>query len=210
MACEPNRPGWTPPKSSSGAVQPVPIVDASVNCRVRPGLRVPPSVADSGSATRGVRGCKWRWTARWRVPSPAGGSGAARAGCGFGIARLGVGDPALLVVVPDGVRVADRGPRGLVDTADSCQDAGVQARGHREPGATAADGADRLVVVERRVRAHDHQPCGTGLPGGHRRVGDEPVRTLGRNRRPFAQPGGGDLPAPPTVWTRWPATRSAP
>ena len=52
---------------------------------------------------------------------------------------LGVGDPAGQLVVPDGLRLGDRGPGILGDTADRRLDAGVHRHGDGEIGLLAAD-----------------------------------------------------------------------
>ena len=79
---------------------------------------------------------------------------------------LGVGDPALLVVVPDRLRVADTHPGVIGDLPDRAADLGVHPGGDREPGPAAAARGDGGGVVERRVHPHHEQPGGAGGPGG--------------------------------------------
>jgi hypothetical protein len=66
------------------------------------------------------------------------------------------------------------------------------AGGDRESGSGAAAGVDDVVAVERRVRAHHHQPDRPGPAGASEGVGEQFRRAAHRVRRPLAQPGGGD------------------
>jgi hypothetical protein len=77
-----------------------------------------------------------------QVPDPAddqpGGDGLAllrREGRVLGLGDLGVRDPAVQLVVPDRVRVPDRGPGAVGDGGDGGADAGVHRDGDGEPRA---------------------------------------------------------------------------
>ena len=69
---------------------------------------------------------------------------------------LGVGDPPLLVLVVDRVRVPDRHPGLLVDAGDRLDHGRGEPGGDREPGPGAAAGGDDVVAVVGRVRPHQH------------------------------------------------------
>ncbi len=110
---------------------------------------------------------------------------------------LGVGDQPLLLVVPDRVRIPDRGPGVLVDAGDRRADSWVHPGGDREPHLRPAGGRDHTMVVEGTVGAQHHQPgavqpASAGGLRGLERVGDQPGRTTGRVGAALTQPGRAD------------------
>ena len=105
---------------------------------------------------------------------------------------FGVGYPSPLGLVPDGVRVADRGPRRLADATDRGYDRGVHPGGHREPHLVADRGADEVPPVVGRVRAGQHLPGHPRRPGGVERLGQQPTRARGGADVAAAQPSRGD------------------
>ena len=104
---------------------------------------------------------------------------------------LGVGDEPLLVVVPDGVRVLDRGPCRLGNARDRCGDSGIHPGGDREPGATAAGRGDNVVGVVRAVSADGDQPAAATRLRGDQGVGDQPGGAPGGVGATPTQPGRG-------------------
>jgi len=121
---------------------------------------------------------------------------------------LGVADQPLLGFVPDRVRVADRGPRVLVDARDRPHDSGVHPGGDGEPRAAATGGGDHVVAVVGGVRADDHQPAPTAGLGGGQGVGDQPRR--GPSWSSLYAAGSRRSPARTAAWTPWRSRRSTP
>jgi hypothetical protein len=106
-------------------------------------------------------------------------------------------DPALFLLVPDGLGVADRSPGIPVDRGDRLDHGGVHPGGDREVRAAAAGGGDHVVAVERRVAAQQYQPAAVGPAGTARarsgqRLGHQLPCAAGGLDRPLAQPGAGD------------------
>ncbi len=72
---------------------------------------------------------------------------------------FGVRDQALFVLVPDRIRVVNRGPCRLRDARDRFNDSGIHPGGDREPGPTTASRRDHVVSVVRAVGTHGDQPA---------------------------------------------------
>ncbi|MGH3547549.1 MAG: transposase [Pseudonocardiaceae bacterium] len=109
---------------------------------------------------------------------------------GFG--DLGVRDPAAALVVPHRVRVTDRNPRRL---GDSATDRVVHRHGDREAGDATAGRGYHGAGVERRVPAQQHRRgrARAGADGGGaQRLGHQRRRAPCRAGPPAAQPGRRD------------------
>src|SRR6266511_5720776 len=84
----------------------------------------------------------------------------------YGFGDLRVGDPPLLVLVPDRLRIANVDPPVGGDALTGGADLRVDAGSDREPGTIAPARPDDLLGVERRVHPYDDQPAGpAGLRG---------------------------------------------
>jgi hypothetical protein len=105
---------------------------------------------------------------------------------------LGVRHPPLLVVIPEGVGVADRGPRVVGNGGDGLDHGGGEASGDREPGPRTPAGGDDVVAVVGRVRPHQHRRGRAAANDGGQGIGEQPGGAAGGVGRSFPQPCRGD------------------
>ncbi len=110
-------------------------------------------------------------------------------GCVSGPGDRGVGDPAVQLVVPDGLRVLDGSPGVVGDGGDRGLDGGGDRGGDGEPGSAAADRGDHGGVVGG-VHPDDDGPDAAAVASGLDGLGGEAFRAAGRGRVPAAQQTG--------------------
>src|SRR5665647_1056723 len=118
------------------------------------------------------------------------------------LSDLSVGDPPLLLVVPDRLGVLDRHPVLVVSRGDRPPHGRIHAGGDREPGTTGAGRGDDVVVVVRGLcRCPGYADLGCEAPGGGRRHRDEVgIITDSPGMQGAGRRGGIDRHGCPWVW----------
>jgi len=109
---------------------------------------------------------------------------------GFGDLRFG--DPPLLGLVEDRVRILDRGPRVVGNCRDRPGDRSVHSHGHAEPCLRGDRRGDDVAPVVARVRADHRLSAHPRSPGRGDSVADEPCRAVSADRVALAQPERSD------------------
>nr|WP_284285202.1 hypothetical protein [Arsenicicoccus piscis] len=108
------------------------------------------------------------------------------------LSDLRLGHPPVLVLVPDGAGVLDRGPRAVIDGRDRFRDSRIHPRGHAELRLGLDDRRDHVLAIVGRVSPHHHLPARPGRPGRGDGVTDQARGTLPGHGVAPAQPRRGD------------------